>query len=482
MAKRIIFLWLIIAFILTSGFGCAKSDPKAARYMQTININYWRVWDGPDDFADIIAKYKAIHPFVNINYRKLRYEEYEKELIEAFATDRGPDIFSIHNTWTRKYQSKGLIEPMPDSITMAYPTVEGKIKKEVVPNLRTTKSISLKKIKEDYVDVVYDDIVIKAKDAKTNTVAEKVFGLPYFMDTLALFYNKDLFNNAGIANPPTLWNREFQQDVKKLTKQDNKGQIIQAGVALGGSNNITRSNDILSLLMMQNGTEMMKGELVAFHQKPSYFEKDIYPGLDALRFYTDFANPAKEVYCWNKQMDNSLELFIQGKLAMMFGYSYMLPQIKAQAPKLNFGIAAMPQIENNTQINSANYWVEAVSKKIQTNPDNLAKGKDYAKLKSDTAWDFIQFVAKADNAKAYLTKTKKVTALRKLVEEETEDAEIGEFAKQVLTAKSWYKGDDANAAEMIMGEMVDSAAASQEELERVISLGAKKIQQTIKSQ
>jgi multiple sugar transport system substrate-binding protein len=479
MNKNFIVLLLILVFILTTGFGCSSVDPQAAKYMQGITLNYWRVWDGSDDFADIIAAYKALHPFVSINYKTLRYEEYEKELIESFATDRGPDIFSIQNTWTRKYQSMGLIEPIPDSITMAYPFVQGTIKKQVVPNVQTAKSITLKKLKDDFVDVVYDDVVIKAKELKTNTYTEKIYGLPFFIDTLAMFYNKDLFNNAGIANPPAFWNREFQQDVKKLTKQDTRGQIMQSGVALGGGKNISRSSDILSALMMQNGTEMMRGNMVTFNQKPEYFSKDIIPGLDALRFYSDFSNPSKEVYCWNNEIGNSLDLFMQGKLAMMFGYSYMLPQIKAMAPKLSFQIAALPQIEDNPPVNFANYWVETVSQKIKTNAENLAKGGSYAKQKSDTAWDFIQFAAKADQVKTYLKKTNRITALRKLIDEQKEDQAIGEFAKQVLTVKSWYKGSDANAAEAIMVEMIENASAGKEAMEAILANGARKVQQTI---
>jgi len=158
-------------------------------------------------------------------------------------------------------------------------------------------------------------------------------------------------------------------------------------------------------------------------------------------------------------------MFIQGKLAMMFGYSYMLPDIQARAPKLNFAITKLPQIEGNSQsVNYADYWVEAVSKKSAHIPE---------------AWDFIQFMAKADQARTYLNKTKKPAALRSLIEEQIEGQTISEFAKQVLTAKSWYKGADANAAESIMKEMIDKALTGQEQLTDIINAGASKIQQTI---
>ncbi len=465
--NKLIALSLMSIFIITSGFGCKLVSQETKKAMEPISLTYWGVWDSPDAYEDIIAAYKQIHPFVNIEYKKFRYSEYETELLNALAEDRGPDIFSIHNTWVRKYQSK--IQPMPDQITMAYPVVKGTLKKETVPELRTNKTISLKEIKNNFVDAVYNDVIIKVMDEKTKISGEKVFGLPLSVDTLALYYNKDLINNAGISQPPIYWNKEFQQDVKKLTRQDAKGQIEQAGAALGGSANITRYSDILSVLMMQNGAEMMdESNHVLFGRIPSNYKDQKYnPGLEALRFYTDFANPSREVYSWNKDMENSLDLFTKGRLAFLLGYSYFLPDIKAQAPKMNYGITKLPQIEGNTQtINFANYWVETVSSK--------SKHKD-------EAWDFIQFMTKDEQVKSYLDKTKKPTALRSLINEQIDDQEIGVFAEQVLTAKSWYRGNDPMAMERIMGELIEGVVAGRDKIENLLSLAVRQVQQTIQS-
>lgn len=464
MKNRIIILLLIFSFLLTSGFGCKLVDKQTQEAMKPITLTYWRVYDGQDSFDEIIDAYKKLHPFITINYRKLRYSEYESELLNALAEDRGPDIFSIHNTWTKKYLNK--ISPMPSDITMAYPVTKGTIKKEVIPELRTSKSIGLNDIKNNFADAVYQDAVISVLNEKTKQYEQKVYGLPLSVDTLAMYYNKDLFNNAGIAEPPVFWNNEFQQDVKKMTKQDNKGEIVQSGAALGGSVNIERYSDILSVLMMQNGSVMMDdGGQVLFNRIPTALKDQKYnPGLEALRFYSDFANPAKEVYSWNKNLNNSLSMFAQGKLAVMFGYSYHLPTIKSQAPKLNFSIAKLPQIEGNTPINFANYWLETVSSKSK-----------YA----NEAWDFIQFETKAEQVKPYLAKTKKPTALRALINEQIDDLDIGVFAEQILTAKSWYKGEDSNAMEKIFADMIDSAILLQDRMENIINLSANKVEQTV---
>jgi len=467
MRKNLKLLLFVCVFVLFSSVGCKCVPTEVSNKMQSVELNYWRVWDSPDTFAPIIAKYKELHPFISINYKLLRYDEYEQKLLEAFASNKAPDIFSIHNTWTRKYQSRNWITPMPDKITMAYPVVKGTIKKEVVTELKTKISPDLNEIRDEFVDVVYDDVVIESENLKTKRKGKHVYGLPMSMDTLIMFVNRDLFNNAGITNIPKYWNKDFQQTVRKLTKQDNKGQIIQAGVALGGGDNIERSSDILAALMMQNGTEMMNldNTLITFDKTPQSFANESKkPGEDALRFYTDFANPAKEVYTWNNTMGNSLDLFIRGKVAIMFGYSYMMPQIKAGNPKMNLVVARLPQIEDNESVNFANYWVEAVS----------ARGKN-----TEEAWDFVLFATKADQAATYLAETKKLTALRKMVDFQKQDLEIGPYAEQTLTAKSWYKGNDSNASEHIMRGMIESVINGQSNVEDAIEENVAKVQQTV---
>lgn len=463
-----LFLILVISLVSLNGCGFDLTPDQADS--KPIVLNYWRPWDGRESFDEIIKNYQAIHPYVKINYKKLNYDEFEKELIEAFATDRGPEIYSIHNTWTRKYKEKGFIAPMPSSVTMEYHIMKGAIKKELYIEERTSKTMTLKELENNFVDVVYDDVVISDKDSKTDVVSENIYALPLFVDTLAMFYNKDLFNNAGIVTPPKYWDKEFQQDVKKITKQNNRGEIVQSGVALGGSDNIYRASDILSLLMMQNGTEMMNNSGdVLFNRVPSQLAekgKKTAPGMDALRFYSDFSNIAKEVYCWNNELNNSLDLFTEGKIGMMFGYSFMIPQIKAKNEKLTFGISAMPQIEGNSQINFANYWVEVVSKKI----------KDKRTL--DAAWDFLQFITKAEQAEIYLNSTQKPTALKSLIDKQVDNQELGVFAEQVLTAKSWYRGIDSDAAEAVMNDMIDESMDYENDIQSVINLGASKVQQT----
>jgi multiple sugar transport system substrate-binding protein len=454
---RKISILIIFTFIITSGLGCKGTSTEVEQAIQPVNLVYWRVFDDGDSMSDIIAAYNAIHPNISISYRKLRIEEYENELLNAFAEDRGPDLFSIHNTWTGKYENK--IVPLPKTITLPYETIQGTIQKEKVIELRTLPSLSVRELQGNFVDAVPYDVLI----------GDQIYGLPLALDTMVLFYNKNFLNNAGIPQPPATWT-EFREQVKKMTKQDKQGNITQAGAAIGTNANVERSVDILSLLMMQNGIVMTDnngyprfGEI-----PPGQADQSFVPGEEALNFYTDFASPAKEVYTWNNSMPDSLETFISGNVGFFFGYSYQLSTIKARAPKLNWGIVKMPQIEGAAQeINYANYWNEAVSKKSQHQSE---------------AWDFIQFATKAENAQKYLAKTAKPTALRSLIPSQLEDINLNAFASQVLTAKSWYKGEDAPVAEKAFGEMIDSVVQGTATPHEAIGTAISKINQTINKQ
>jgi multiple sugar transport system substrate-binding protein len=457
MKKKLIILSLVAIFLISSGARCTKGPTVAEQQgLRPITLNYWRVWDGPDDFQPIIAKYNAKHPNITINYRKLSYDEYEKELLNALAEDRGPDIFSINVNWLRQYQSK--LQPMPTEIVMTDMVEIGTIKKELVPQQKTTVSITLGQLKDQYLDTVYKDVVLNY-DNPTKKIRElRVFGLPLAMDTLATFYNKDLLNNAGIGDLSDYWsNDKFKKDLKKLTKQDEQGNILQSGMALGSGANIERSYDVLTAIMMQNGATIINDQdQIAFRN--SIRGKDYNPGIDAIRFYMDFSDPTKDVYSWNGDLDNSLEMFMQGRLAILYGYSYLVPIIKAQAPKLNFSVRKFPQVEGSTaNVNVADYWVEVVSKKSQARAE---------------AWDFVQFMANnPENVKMYLNKTNRLSALRSIIAEQSTKDELSVFAEQLYNARTWYKGRNYQEGTKSIIEMIDAISQSpQENFEKEIKI------------
>ncbi len=418
---------IIIVLILIGRGNGVKKRP--------VSLEIWGVFDEYDSFKELLSEYQKENKHVSIRYIKKPITDYEEGLRDAFSIDKEPDIWMIHNTWLPKHKEK--ISKMP-TVLMA-------------------EKMPFNIFRNSFVDVIEMDF----------TENEEIYALPHSVDTLAMFYNKDYFNSAGISFPPETW-EELIDDLDKLIKKDQWRKIERAGVSLGTAKNIHRSTDILSLLMLQNGTDMVSGDkkYATFNQSINLGEGAYYPGQDALRFYTDFSNPSKRVYTWNRQMHYSVDSFIEGKTAIIFDYAYNLPLIRERAPYLNFDIATMPQIKDREfDVNYANYWAFTVSKyKSKTRDANTI----------DEAWKLIIYLTDKKNVKKYLEKTKRPTARRDLVEWQKNDLDLSVFAKQSLTARSWYQVD-YDKVETILAEAIESVVLGNSSIKNAIDKAAHQI-------
>ena len=456
---------LLAAVLLTAGFGCKTADPAVAARAKPVTLKYWRVFDGEDTLRPAIEAWRAQHPYVTVDYRKFTYEEYRDEVLNAMAEDKGPDVFSLQSSWLREWQPRLL--PAPAVLSLPFREMQGAIKPEPVWVMHQIAGPNLRQVANDFVDIVSSDVVIPTEQSDPRApLVPEIYGLPLSIDTMVMYYNRDILNAAGISQPAIYW-KDFQDQVKKITKLDQVGTILQSAAALGTADNVDRPMDILALLMMQNGTQMTDGSgMVTFDRfTPETAGQPLAPAAAALVFYNDFANPEKEVYTWNDKMPDALQAFVDGRVAYFFGYAYDLPQIRQMNPKLNFGIANFPQIEGNKPLNYANYWVEVVSKKT-SHPDE--------------AWDLVQTVTRAENAAKYLAATNKPTALRSLINGQLESLDLSVFASQVPTAKSWYHGQDADSTEKVFSDMIRQMLAGDADPSKITELAAVKVNQTVK--
>ncbi|OGL67007.1 hypothetical protein A2856_00775 [Candidatus Uhrbacteria bacterium RIFCSPHIGHO2_01_FULL_63_20] len=447
---------LLLAVLVFTGQGCGGGSAVTEK---PLTLTIWNVFDQDDAFKDIMLAYQKVHPNVSFDYRQLRVEEYRDELLRAFAEGTGPDIFAVHNDGVGEYKS--LIAPLPATLAIPYTEIKGTIKKEKVTTVRTEATISPANVRRDFVDVVALDAVLPYQATPNAQTEERVWGLPMALDTMVMYVNKDLLNAAGIAQPPQDWTT-FQDAVAKLTRVGPENAVVQSGAAIGTSRNVERAFDILTLLMMQNGTQMTDDRgrpTFASYEAPDRTS----PGQDAVRFYTDFANPLKKVYAWNADLPPSFDAFVTGRTAFFFGYAYHLPQIRARAPRLNFAIAPMLQIQGGRVVNTANYWLQTVSKS--------SKNQNYA-------WDFVQFATRADNVTSYLEYAKKPTARRALIQSQIANEDLSVFVSQVLTAKSWYRGSNATSAEQAFLDLIDDALAGVE-IEDAIREAQNKVSQSL---
>ncbi|OGY30693.1 MAG: hypothetical protein A3C02_02060 [Candidatus Andersenbacteria bacterium RIFCSPHIGHO2_02_FULL_45_11] len=392
-------LLIIVSGISLMGFGCRA--PQKVQTTTNTTLVVWGLWQDSDVMGPIVRAFKE-STGITIDYKKIAsVATYEAELLNALAEGRGPDIFVINNTWVEA--KRGRLIPAPVEI------------------------INERQLQDEFVDVVATDL---SRDGL-------VYALPTSVDTMALYYNNNLFNSAGISAPPKTW-QEFQQQVTKLTQVSRLGVIGQSGAAIGTAVNINRAPDILQMLMMQSGLKILD---TSRGERRIDIANDV--GQRALSFYTDFSNKSKQVYAWDVSQDYSIDAFAEGKTAMLFNYSYQIPTLKAKNPRLQFSVGPVPQIGGNTtQVTFASYWPFAVSASSRS---------------PQAAWQFVRFLASKPVAETMNRAQGVPPARRDAVPDYVADPIMGVFAEQSLKAQSWPRVDIV-ATDGIFTTMIDSVA------------------------
>lgn len=388
-----------------------------------VTLVFWGVEDPPVVIQKLTEGYTATHPGVKIMYQQFDTASYRAELINALAAGKGPDIFMIGNRSLPREKEK--LAP---------------VGAEVFP---------LVKLRDLFPQVVEEDF----------TSGGEVYALPLSLDTLALFYNKDLFDKAGIVGPPTTW-QEFQSDIGLLRTVTATGQLDRMAAAIGGSKKtIPHGVDMLSTLMLQNGTQMIdaRGTRATFASNP---------GLVAFNFYLQFANAGSPHYTWNDNQANAFESFAAGKTAMVFGYKSDLDAIREKNPYLNLRVAQLPQpAGNEKEVDYARYWGLAVSRQSPA---------------SKVAWDFVVTTATSLNLLPdYLNTTHRLPALLSYLDFEKTQPDFRVFAHEALNARSWYQADD-EAVQNILNTAIQSVLTGKNTPERALAQAEEQVSQLMR--
>lgn len=398
--KQILISAGIVAVVLIIVFFAYRNlQPQITN--PNVNLTMWG-FDPPSIFGNFIGSYHNSHQNVSINYEQVDEQNYEDKLLNALAAGQGPDIFLLHN------------RSLPKEIEKLSPV--------------SPAQFNLNNLRDFFPEVAEEDF------ASVSGTTKEIYALPLSIDTLAMIYNKDLLDKAGIASPPKTW-QEFQNIVPALRSLSQSGQIVQAAAIGGSGKTIGNVADILSLLMLQNGSRMVSEDL----GRAVFASEAGNPGPGAFNFYLQFANPASPYYTWNDNQPSALESFIAGNTAIIFDYHSALEKIKSKSPFLNFGVAQVPQVESPTPASLpaqagasargyANYWGFAVSKQ--------------AKYPAE-AWDFVIYLATDETrAATYLRATNQPPALRSLIGQYLSDPEFGVFTRSALIARSWRQADE----------------------------------------
>ena len=346
-------------------------------------ITYWGLWEPEEVMKPIIEEYQQQNPNIKINYENSSPTEYAQRLRNALASNTPPDIFRMHNTWP--YMFPNLLSTVPEDIYT----------------------------QEEYSQTFYPVA------SKNLTVDGKLVGIPLMYDGLALFYNVELFNRAGIENPPTDW-EQFMAVARKITAPQT-GNLEISGAAMGVANNIAHWPDILSLLLLQNDAN--PGDLLAANGQLNS------NATDALTFYSLFSYRHKT---WDATWPQDNQQFALGKVGMFFGPSWEVFNIKNIANRNNvdidFRVIPVPQLLPDTNVTFASYWVEGVSAKSTNQSES---------------WKFLKYLSSKEvMQKMYQEQSKirefgEIPSRKDMADQFMDDPYIGAYLKQAPAAKSF---------------------------------------------
>jgi len=158
------------------------------------------------------------------------------------------------------------------------------------------------------------------------------WSIPFQRSTLVLYYNKDQFQQAGIANPPQTWD-ELVQDAQKLTQKDASGNISRYGVGFPSNGTSYWEFQALAIEAGQNVFDNNSGNKVFFNAPAS---------VQSLQFMIDLnkkydVSPPGAVD-WNALPND----FAAGKYSMIYHSTGSLTSV-LKAAQFNVGVAMLPK-------------------------------------------------------------------------------------------------------------------------------------------
>ena len=236
-----------------------------------------------DEFNASQDEYEASHVYVP-------FADYEKQLTLGIASGELPDLVILDGCGMASFIQLGLFGDISDA------------------------------------DINWDEYM--EGPMESTMLDGKHYGIPFATNCTALFYNKDLFDAAGIDYPDenTTWD-EFHEMAKALTKEG------VSGFGNAATNTDEGTFQCLQWLYTAGG---------------SY--TDIEDGVDAYKLMQEMIEDGswtKECVNWTQSDVNNN--FMAGNLAMQQNGPWQIPGIEANAPDLNYGVTVLPKKDADSE-------------------------------------------------------------------------------------------------------------------------------------
>ncbi|MFD7713109.1 ABC transporter substrate-binding protein [Streptomyces sp. NPDC059785] len=285
------------AAMLMSLAACGGGESTSADGKVSLTYGVWDVTQVPT-VKKIIAAFEKKNPKIEVTVQQTPYEQYFTKLQTAAGGGQAPDVFWMNGPNFQLYASNGMLEPLS--------------------SLKTDTSV----YPESLVDLY--------------TYKDELYGLPKDMDTVGLWYNKKLFDAAGVDYPDSDWTwSDFQQAAKKLT--DPAEDVYGIGATLTGQEGWYDT-------IAQAGGSVISAD----GKKSGYGDARTIEGL---KFWTDLIDD--KVSPTLKQMTDTqpIDMFESGKIAMFWGGSWDAVRFDANdAIKDSVDVSVLPEGEKRATV------------------------------------------------------------------------------------------------------------------------------------
>ncbi|TCP22338.1 carbohydrate ABC transporter substrate-binding protein (CUT1 family) [Scopulibacillus darangshiensis] len=266
-------LILVSVFLLCLVSACSNSESGSGSSKVTLRYGIWDKNQKPA-MQKIVDEFQKKHPEINVKIEVTPYDQYWTKLETAATGKSLPDVFWMNGPNFIKYSSNDMLMPI-NNLTKKDKVNLGNYPKALV-NLYTFKG--------------------------------KTYGIPKDFDTIGLFYNKKLFDEAHIPYPDETWDWDkLKAAAKKLTNKE-KGVW---GIAARMENQAGFYNTIY-----QNG-----GYVISDDKKKSGYDQP--ETIGGLKFWIDMIKDGSSPTQAQMTETTPSALFESGKVAMIYDGSWM---------------------------------------------------------------------------------------------------------------------------------------------------------------
>ncbi len=293
----------------------------------------YMMWGSPEELAvwqTIVDEFEVAHPDIKVNVDVSDWESYWDKLKTLVAGGTPPDVFAMDAPLYPDWQTRGVLLNLQPYIDQDPSALDG------------FYPVTLEPYKRD----------------------DGYYGLPRDFQTIVLYYNKDIFDAAGVAYPTDDWTMDdLKANALALTKDtDGDGVLDQWGFA----------TDLYDMeLFWSEAIWGFGGEII----NPEGTETLLTEGKarDAWNFITDMVVTDKSIPDPDQSAQYGNDVFAAGKAAMTTIGHWVVPEYAQLGFK--WDVAAMPAgpVNHVTSVNSAGFVVAKDSKS------------------PDAAWEFVKY-------------------------------------------------------------------------------------------